>query len=95
VGYELSYTIYFSILINRSTSGFFRSGRGKRKGYLLSTLLFLIVTKDLGTTLRDEKRYGNLKGLCLRRLVHLSHPLFVDDILLLCYGTTRDTLKLK
>lgn len=85
----------FSILINDSTSAFFRPGRGLRQGCPLSPLLFLVVAEGLSRALMYAKRSGSFRGIKIGGSLYLSHLLFVDDLILFCDGSRSNTEKLK
>eukprot|EP01018_Ginkgo_biloba_P020280 Gb_31029 [translate_table: standard] len=88
-------SVSFSILINGSTSPFFRPGRGLRKGCPISPLLFLIVAEGSSRALLEVKRSGTNRDIKVGSLLCLTRLLFVDDILLFCDGSRRDALKLR
>jgi len=83
-------TISFSVLINGAASPFFHAERGLRQGFPLSPLLFLLVAEGLSRALKEAIRLGNFTGLQLAQNLHISHLLFVDDILIFCSGSVRD-----
>ena len=83
--------VSFSILINGAASPFFHSERGIRQGCSLSPLLFLLVVEGLSRALRDAKNHGSLKGIHISQALQITHLLFVDDILIFCIGSMRDT----
>jgi hypothetical protein len=87
-------TVSFSILINGSTSSFFKEDRGVRQGCPLSPLLFLLVVESLSHFLNEAKSTGTFRGIKISSGLHISHLLFVDDILIFCDGSRRDTDKL-
>jgi hypothetical protein len=87
-------TVSFSILINGSASSFFKVDRGVRHGCPLSPLFFLLVSECLSHFLNEAKSIGNFRGIKISSGLHISHLLFVDDILILCDGSRRDTEKL-
>jgi hypothetical protein len=84
-------TVSFSILINGSASSFFKVDRGVRQGCPLSPLLFLLVVECLSRFLNEAKTTGNFRGIKISPGLHISHLLFVDDILIFCDGSRRDT----
>jgi hypothetical protein len=75
--------VSFSILINGSASSFFKEEMGIRQGCPLSLLLFLLVAECLSHFLNEEKTTGNFRGIKISLGFHISHLLFVDDILIL------------
>jgi hypothetical protein len=77
----------FLVLINGSTSSFFKTSRGLRQGFPLSPYLFLLVVEGLSRDIHDAIRLRLLQGVQVGRGVSLTHLLFMDDVLLLCYGT--------
>ena len=83
-------TISFSVLINGAASPFFHAERGLRQGCPLSPLLFLLVAEGLSHALKEAIRLGNFNGLQLEQNLHISHLVFVDDILIFCSGSVRD-----
>jgi hypothetical protein len=93
-------TVTFSVLINGSATDFFRSERGLRQGSPLSPLLFLLVVEGLSRALAAEKRSGSFPGIKISNTLHVTHLLFVDDILVFSARTRgeddnlNNTLKL-
>jgi hypothetical protein len=75
-------TVSFLVLINGSTSPFFRYERGLRHGFPLSPLLFLLVAEGLSRALAIEKQTGSFLGIKLTSFLQFTHLLFVDDILI-------------
>ena len=55
-------TVRFSILINDTPHGFFRSSRGLRQGDPLSPLLFVLVMEAVGRMLDKAVHEGCLSG---------------------------------
>lgn len=80
----------FVVLINGEASPFFKAERGLRQGCPLSPLIFLLVVEGLSRFLTYAVKRGDLTGLELAPSLHLTHLLFVDDILLFCNGSRRD-----
>jgi len=83
-------TVSFAVLINGSASPFFHSGRGLRQGCPLSPLLFLLVAEGLSRAIAEASRNGSFKGIKISPSFHLTHLLFVDDVLIFCSGSRRD-----
>lgn len=88
-------TVSFSMLINGVTSPFFHVERGFFQGFHLSPLLFLLVAKGLSNALKEVKRQGTLKGIQISPNLFITHLLFVDDVLIFCYGLVRDSHTLR
>ena len=78
----------FSILINGSPSGFFRSSRGLRQGDPLSPYLFLFAMEALSQLLSCARNGGFISGFRVggrgREGLIVSHLLFADDTLIFC-----------
>lgn len=83
-------SISFGVFINGSTSNFFFSKRGLRQGCSLSPLLFLLVAEGLSCFISHTKQSRGYNGLQITQTLHISHLLFVDDILIFCDGSKRD-----
>lgn len=79
----------FAILVNGEASDFFSSGRGLRQGCTLSPL-FILIMEDLSLALKRNQESGLLTGIKVSRLIHILHLLFVDDILLMTFGTIEE-----
>ena len=83
------YCHFFSILINGSLAGFFRSSRGLHQGDPLSLYLFVLVM-DILSHLINKVVDGNFMTGCKFRIkgeeedLVLSHLLYVDNTLLFC-----------
>jgi hypothetical protein len=85
----------FETLLNGLDLKLFRSGRGLRHGYILSPLLFIIVSKGLSREINDAKITRALKGIKIGGIIFLSQIFFVDDILLFNHGSRSDVMNLK
>lgn len=57
----------------------------------MSPLLFLIVMEGLSMLIGTAKREGGLKGLKMNEHCHLTHLLFVDDVMIFLDGNIRDS----
>ena len=88
-------TVSFAILINGSASPFIHSKRGLHQGCPLSPLLFLLVAEGLSRAIDDARRNGSFNGIRISPNLHLTHLLFVDDVLIFCSGSRRDAESLK
>jgi hypothetical protein len=81
-------TVRFSVLVNGSPAGFFRSFRGLRQGDPLSPLLFLLMMEILSKMLKQAKGYGFIRGFKVNGSrtedVCISHLLYADDTMLMC-----------
>jgi len=84
-------SVSFSILINGAATKFFHAQRGLRQGCPLSPLLFLLVAEGLSRYIKDAVVKGNFGGIQIARGMIITHLLFVDDILIFCNGSRRDT----
>ena len=87
-------SISFFVLINGSTSPFFRARRGLRQGWPLSPLLFILVMEGLSITYTHTHSNGFLRGIIVGGNVSITHLLFVDDILLFFDGSRRNISKI-
>ena len=84
-------TTQFDILINGATSYFFKPSRGLRQDYPLSPYLFLLVVEGLSRAINDAKRQRKIRGVKIGRNKVLTHLLFVDDVILFCFGSEGST----
>ena len=57
-------------------------------------LLFLLVVEGLSRAILDAKRRGLFEGLRITLSTSISHPLFVDDVLIFCKDTKREAERL-
>ena len=81
-------TVRYSVLINGSPSGFFRSSRGLRQGDPLSPYLFVIVMEVFSCLMRRAISGGFLSRWRVRGRggegILISHLRFADDTLVFC-----------
>ena len=88
-------TVRFSIIVNGSPIGFFRSSRGLRQGDPLAPLLFLLIMEVLSRILKKTENCGLLRGFHVGPSnsigVRISHLLFANDTILFC-DASRDQL---
>jgi len=76
--------VWFSVLVNGSSIGFFSSSRGLGQGDPLSPLLFVLVMEALGKIILAAVSGGLLFGFYVGTGVDISHLLFSDDTLIFC-----------
>lgn len=80
----------FSILINGSPWGFFKSTRGLKQGDPLSPILFILVVEALSRGLQHLQAEGLLETYALPRgAVPVSHLCFADDLVIFTKATRR------
>jgi len=82
-------SVSFSILINGVASLFFKLGRGLRKGFPLSPLLFLLTVEGLSRLIKEVAIHGSFEVVCITLACNITHLLFVDDILIFHEGIIR------
>ena len=84
-------TVTYSIKIIGKPRGNITLTRGLRQGDPLSPSLFLICAEGLLELLKKLIELGTLKGVatCVRE-PDISHLLFVDDSLILCWATEEE-----
>ncbi|XP_077246168.1 uncharacterized protein LOC143886076 [Tasmannia lanceolata] len=87
---------WFSILINGSPFGYFKSSRGLRQGDPLSPFLFVMVAETLNRLIAKGSVAKLMQGFYVgQREVEVSHLQFVDDTLLFCSPEVESVLYLK
>ncbi|XP_077222175.1 uncharacterized protein LOC143856017 [Tasmannia lanceolata] len=87
---------WFSILINGSSNGFFKSSRGLRQGDPLSPFLFVNVAETLSRLMQKGSSLGLFEGFIIGRdRVEVSLLQFADDTLLFCAPETSQIWNLK
>ncbi|PKU66032.1 Putative ribonuclease H protein [Dendrobium catenatum] len=78
--------VHFSICLNGSLEGFFKSSSGLRQGCPLSPLLFCVAMDGLSQTLSDSH---NFKGIKCKD-VQISHLMYADDLLVVGEATIEN-----
>lgn len=76
-------SVYYFIIINGRPRGYIKANRGIQQRDLLSPFLFVIAMDYLSSLIEDAQSRGIIQGYKSRDgKIHISHLLFVDDILL-------------
>ena len=88
-------TASFVVLINGSSSNFFRASRGLRQGCPLSPFLFLLIVDALSRIINHVKRARSFKGIKITSSLELTHILFIDDVVMLGEGTWENLKETK
>lgn len=77
-----------AVLINGELTNFLKIKWALREGCALSPLLFTLVMDAFNRGINTTKEVGAIKGCGIYRNCHLSHLLFVDDII--CARTEKN-----
>jgi hypothetical protein len=88
-------TVSCSVLINGSTSPFFRYERVLIQGFPLSPLFFLLVAQGLSRALAAENQRRSFPVIKITSSLQVTHLLFVDDILIFTAGSISEDWTLK
>ena len=80
----------FSILVNGVPSTFFRSGRGIRQGFPLSSFLFILSMEGLCRLFNKARSDGLLLGVKVACGLAISLLIFVDDVIILGRGSEAE-----
>ncbi|XP_027169948.1 uncharacterized protein LOC113769843 [Coffea eugenioides] len=92
--WRLVSNVWFSVLINGSSYGFFKSSRGLRQGDTLSPVLFVIGAEVLSRGLNSLVTQPRFRGFTVpRRCVQVTHLAFADDVIIFANGSS-EALKL-
>ena len=67
---------------------------GFRQGFPLSPLTFLLVADGLRRAIGFVVGTGNIQGILITLGLIITHFLFVNDVIILCNGWSRDAKKL-
>ena len=83
-------SVQFAVIVNGYPSSFFPASRGIRQGCPLFPLLFILVIEGLSLLIEEAKRQGKIKGIKISARLSLTHLLFVDDVILFCFGSLEE-----
>jgi hypothetical protein len=75
----------FVVLINGSASNSFSV-----QGCPLFPYLFILVAESLSRIMKEAIGSGHLRGVLVGRSMAISHLLFVDDVLIFCFGEEEE-----
>lgn len=94
--FECISTAHFSVLINGSLCGFFKSSRGIRQGDPVSPTLFTILTNLLSRLLQRAKNAGTISGVKIsRNSPQISHFMYADNLVIYCKATLAEAQSVK
>ncbi|PKU79785.1 Putative ribonuclease H protein [Dendrobium catenatum] len=86
--------VHFSICLNGSLEGFFKSSSGLRQGCPLSPLLFCIAMDGLSNILTDPAYPHNFKGIYCKDF-YINHLMYADDLLMMGESSRENANMLK
>ena len=82
----------FFVLINGKPYGTITPTRGLWQGDPLSPYLILLCTEGFTSLLQKAELEGHIHGVSIcRRALKISHLLFVDDSILFCQASKKET----
>ena len=87
--WRLLSNVWFSIIINGGSHGFFKSSRGLRQGDPLSPMLFVIEAEVLSRGLNNLTQQVGFVGFRVPRgCPTVTHLAFADDVIIFSNGST-------
>ena len=78
------------VLINGPASQFFKPVGWIKQRCPLSPYLFVLVAENLSKYIMEARRLRIVQGVKVGKRESLSHLLFIDDVLLLCFGSNKE-----
>uniref|UniRef100_A0A0V0GTN2 Putative ovule protein n=1 Tax=Solanum chacoense TaxID=4108 RepID=A0A0V0GTN2_SOLCH len=92
-------TVKFSVLINRSPTGFFSSQRGLRQGDPLSPFLFILAMEGMSSLINTAKAKDWIRGFQVQNRasnnLEITHLQYADDTLVFCEAVRNHFLILR
>jgi len=86
---------WFSVVMNGTSKGFFKAGRGLRQGDPLSPYLFILVEEVFSRLLRKKVQDGTIGyNLQPRKGLLISHLLYADDMVIFSTGRKKDVRRI-
>ncbi|KAL0884326.1 hypothetical protein Bca101_008307 [Brassica carinata] len=82
-------TAFFSVSVNGSTGGFFKSSRGIRQGDPLSPYLFVLAMECLSRLLLSRYEEGRIGYHPRTANLKISHLMFADDVMVFFDGSSN------
>jgi len=83
-------TPWYSILMNGTTKGFFKGGRGLRQGDPLSPYLFIILQEVLSRLIKEKVAEKSFRHFSQPRgTILVSHLMYADDVVVFTNGGCR------
>nr|CAA66812.1 non-ltr retrotransposon reverse transcriptase-like protein [Arabidopsis thaliana] len=79
-------TPYFSVMVNGSSSGFFKSNKGLRQGDPLSPYLFVLAMEVFSSLLKARFDAGYIQYHPKTADLSISHLMFADDVMVFFDG---------
>ncbi|XP_049345810.1 uncharacterized mitochondrial protein AtMg01250-like [Solanum verrucosum] len=92
-------TVKFSVLVNRTPSGFFPSQMGLKQGDPLSLFLFILAMKSLNNLIQTAKVKGWVRSFRVDNSalngLEINHLQYADDTLIFCEAVREQMLILR
>ncbi|WZZ11232.1 hypothetical protein YC2023_097153 [Brassica napus] len=82
-------TASFSVSVNGSSSGYFKSTKGIRQGDPLSPYLFVLAMESLSRLLTSRYADGNINYHPRTEQLQISHLMFADDVMIFFDGSSN------